>query len=66
MKRHKRDPASRAWNKGYQAGFIGRSRETCPHQAIPQRESWIEGWTLGQRDLTEGTLPVAGFHKRTF
>jgi ribosome modulation factor len=64
MKRHKRDPSNRAWNKGYQAGFIGRSRDSCPHQAISQRESWIDGWTIGQRELTEGTLPLAGFHKR--
>lgn len=64
MKRHKRDPSNRAWNKGYQAGFIGRSRDSCPHQALTQRESWIDGWTIGQRELAEGTLPLAGFHKR--
>lgn len=64
MKRHKRDPSNRAWNKGYQAGFIGRSRDACPHQALTQRESWIDGWTMGQRELSEGTLPLAGFHKR--
>ena len=66
MKRHKRDQTSRAWNRGYQAGFIGRSREACPHQATVPRESWIDGWKVGQRELTEGTVPVAGFHKRIF
>lgn len=64
MKRHKRDRTSRAWQKGYQAGLIGRSRDTCPHQIDAHRTSWIEGWEAGQADLSDGVHSVGGLHKR--
>ena len=63
-KRHKRDRTNRAWNRGYQAGIFGRSKEQCPHAAIAARESWLEGWMIGHRDHSDGALPVSGFHKR--
>ncbi|MEE4190242.1 MAG: ribosome modulation factor, partial [Halieaceae bacterium] len=33
MKRRKRDMNDRAYHKGYQAGLVGRSMDTCPHNA---------------------------------
>lgn len=64
MKRHKRDRVTRAWQKGYQAGLTGRSRDLCPHQAEAARSNWIEGWQAGQDDLNEGACSVGGLYKR--
>lgn len=64
MKRHKRDRTNRAWQRGYQAGLIGRSRDSCPHHIDAQRNSWVEGWEVGQADMADGALSVGGLHKR--
>lgn len=64
MKRHKRDRTSRAWQRGYQAGLVGRSRELCPHGQLTARSSWLDGWHEGHRDLEDGTIPLSGLHKR--
>ncbi|MEE4298987.1 MAG: ribosome modulation factor [Pseudomonadales bacterium] len=63
-KRSKRDRSTRAWHRGYQAGLIGRSQETCPHQGTAARSSWIEGWNEGHQDQTDGAVAIGGLHKR--
>lgn len=63
-KSHKRDRTTRAWNRGYQAGLFGRSREQCPHQADAARMSWLDGWANGQTDHADGADSLSGLHKR--
>jgi ribosome modulation factor len=55
MKRQKRDPSQRAYIKGYQLGFDGRSEDTCPHQSNSIfAHEWMKGWREGREDQTEG------------
>lgn len=63
-KRHKRDRTTRAWNRGYQAGLFGRSKELCPHQTLSARDSWLDGWANGHNDHADGAVPLSGIHKR--
>ena len=63
-KRSKRDRSSRAWQKGYQAGLIGRSFEKCPHQENAARQSWLDGWPVGHQDHSEGAMAIGGLHTR--
>lgn len=63
-KRSKRDRSTRAFQKGYQAGLIGRSQEKCPHQEAAVRNSWIEGWNEGHQDQADGAVAIGGLHKR--
>lgn len=64
QKRSKRDRTTRAWQRGYQAGLIGRSQDMCPHQEIGTRTSWIDGWTQGHQDHADGSMAIGGMHKR--
>ena len=64
QKRSKRDRTTRAWQRGYQAGLIGRSQDTCPHQEMGTRTSWIDGWTQGHQDQADGSMAIGGLHKR--
>ena len=55
MRRQKRDSSQRAFIKGYQAGFNGRNKSTCPHsdeKAIAQ--DWCNGWREGREDNWNG------------
>jgi len=55
MRRQKRDSSQRAFIKGYQAGFNGRNKSTCPHSdetAIAQ--DWCNGWREGREDNWDG------------
>ena len=51
MKRPKRNRIQRAFDKGYQLGLAGRSKENCPF-LTGQREA--SGWKAGARDETIG------------
>lgn len=59
MRRHKRDRVDRAWNKGYQAGIQGRSRDLCPFGNLQARSSWLNGWREGRTDNLQGFTGVA-------
>jgi len=50
MRRSKRDMLKRAFERGYQIGLSGRSRETCPHGTGPHKLSWLQGWREGRID----------------
>ena len=63
-KRSKRDRTTRAWQRGYKAGLIGRSQDQCPHQSPQPRSSWMDGWAAGHEDQTEGSVAIGGLHKR--
>ncbi|WP_163372753.1 ribosome modulation factor [Endozoicomonas acroporae] len=63
MKRLKRDKSDRAFNKGYQVGLSGRSRDICPHQEVDLRQSWLSGWREGRVDNWEGMTGISGLHR---
>jgi len=55
MKRQKRDPSQRAFLKGYQAGFDGRNKNSCPHHTTtPCAHDWYNGWREGHEDRLRG------------
>ena len=60
MKRHKRDMEERAWNRGYNIGVKGKSRELCPFSDINNRQYWIGGWRQGREDNWNGLTGIAG------
>lgn len=60
MKKQKRDPEQRAFNRGYIAGIKGRSKEVCP---LGHRQSWLAGWRVGRCDQWDGLMGVAGLHR---
>jgi len=63
MKRQKRDRASRAYIKGYNAGVGGRSKDSCPFTEAVARQTWLTGWREGRTDQWEGYTGVSGIHK---
>ena len=63
MRRQKRDMNDRAYHKGYQAGLVGRSMESCPHSSEQQRHNWISGWREGRSDNWDGYTGVSGVHR---
>lgn len=62
MLRQKRDKAERAFNKGYQVGRSGRSKDLCPHQESEARQQWLSGWREGRGDSWDGMTGIAGLH----
>ena len=55
MKTQKRNPSQRAFAKGYQVGFCGRSQDICPHSGnTPQSQEWVHGWQEGHADYLSG------------
>ena len=54
MKRFKRNRIQRAFDKGYQLGLAGRSRENCPFLTGLARIRWLDGWREGRSDWREG------------
>lgn len=63
MKRHKRDMSSRAFNKGYQIGRAGRSKDLCPFEQLDLRGQWMAGWREGREAFLEGYTGVAGLER---
>ncbi|AKP72495.1 ribosome modulation factor [Piscirickettsia salmonis] len=47
MQRQKRDPDSRAYQRGYRAGLLGQSQEVCPFHGNNRRNYWLTGWREG-------------------
>ncbi len=55
MKRCKRNPSQRIFNRGYQAGFASRSRSQCPYDpATETGQCWLNGWREGREDRSAG------------
>ena len=63
MRRSKRDMIKRAFERGYQMGLSGRSREICPHGKGPNQLSWLLGWREGRIDQWDGVTALTGRHK---
>ena len=63
MKRQKRNPAERAFQKGYMAGVNGRNKEQCPHEQEYMKQQWLSGWREGRTDQWDGYTGVSGLHK---
>lgn len=59
MKRQKRSKDDRAYNRGYNAGLDGKSREDCPFGTLQARTNWMGGWREGRTDFAHGMLGVA-------
>lgn len=60
MRRQKRDKTERAYTKGYRNGLSGRSKESCPHDELNQRQAWLTGWRKGWSDHVDGYTGVSG------
>ncbi|WP_461515783.1 ribosome modulation factor [Porticoccus sp.] len=55
MRRQKRDSSHRAFIKGYQAGYDGRNKASCPHSdETPLAQDWFNGWREGREDNWNG------------
>ena len=63
MKRQKRDMLTRAFEKGYQLGSKGRSRDLCPAVVGPTHQEWMNGWREGREDMWKGMSGVRGLHR---
>ena len=63
MRRQKRDMNDRAFQRGYQAGLVGRSMDTCPHAGESARQNWLSGWREGRSDNRAGYTGVSGVHR---
>ena len=63
MKKMKRDLSTRAFNRGYQIGNQGKSRDLCPHDNGDMRQHWLSGWREGRSDQWDGYTGVAGIHR---
>ncbi|MDX1805236.1 MAG: ribosome modulation factor [Alcanivorax sp.] len=59
MKRQKRNRDDRAYNRGYNAGLHGKSREDCPFGTLQGRSYWMSGWREGRTHQAQGYLGVA-------
>ena len=63
MKRSKRNRIKRAFEKGYQLGLAGRSKENCPFLTGLARIKWLEGWKEGRNDWREGLTDALTCYK---
>ncbi|PJE78291.1 Ribosome modulation factor [invertebrate metagenome] len=60
IKRQKRNKSARAFNKGYQSGLQGRSKDICPYgNPNDTRQSWLSGWREGRCDNWDGLTGVS-------
>lgn len=63
MRRQKRDPNERAFQKGYRAGVSGRTKDGCPHDEGEIRQQWMTGWREGRTDQWDGYTGVSGISR---
>jgi len=54
MRKKKRDMGERAFTRGYQAGYLGKSKDLCPHNVTSLRHEWLSGWREGRTDHSVG------------
>ena len=65
MRRSKRDMVKRAFERGYQMGLSGRSKDSCPHGKGPNQLSWLQGWREGRKEQWNGNNALTGSHQLT-
>ena len=65
MRRLKRDPMERAFQRGYQHGIHGKSRELCPFMQPAVRHAWMNGWREGRNDNWDGVVGSNAVHRLT-
>ena len=63
MRRSKRDMVKRAFERGYQMGLSGRSKDSCPHGEGPNQLSWLQGWREGRIEQWNGNNALTGSHQ---
>ena len=63
MRRLKRDPMERAFQRGYEHGVSGKSQDTCPFNNPSTRQNWINGWREGRADRWDGYTGISGVHR---
>lgn len=63
MRRLKRDPVERAFQRGYKYGIQGKSRDLCPFSQADARQAWLSGWREGRSDNWDGLVGTAGLHR---
>jgi len=55
MRRHKRDPSQRSFNRGYQAAIHDKPLSSNPfNDDNPQAFHWTRGWREGRHDHWDG------------
>lgn len=54
MKRQKRDPMDRAFERGYRIGLEGKSKSLCPNDEGAAHQEWMNGWRQGRDDNWNG------------
>jgi len=59
MKRQKRDRSSSLFNRGFQAGIGGKSRDNCPVSTSELRSHWMSGWREGREAHWDGLSGVS-------
>lgn len=59
MKRQKRDRSSSLFNRGFQAGLCGKSRDICPVTISDLRSYWMNGWRQGREAHWDGLSGVS-------
>ncbi|MGB0466562.1 MAG: ribosome modulation factor [Pontibacterium sp.] len=59
MKRQKRDRSSTLFNRGFNAGIDGKSRDNCPVNTLELRSHWMNGWREGREAHWNGQEGVS-------
>ncbi|WP_369685966.1 ribosome modulation factor [Balneatrix alpica] len=63
MRKQKRDSTQRHFNRGYQIGLAGKSRDLCPLNNMDERAVWMSGWRSGREAYWGGMSGVAALHR---
>ncbi|KAA0875764.1 ribosome modulation factor [Nitrincola tapanii] len=59
MRKQKRDRSTTLFNRGFNAGLTGKSREECPVQTTDLRSCWMSGWREGREAHWNGMSGVS-------
>ena len=62
MRSIKRNLDERFYNRGFEAGRAGRSRDICTMAQGPGRDAWLSGWRDGLTAACDGLTGVSGIH----
>lgn len=62
MKSQKRERFATLYNRGFQAGLGGKSKDTCPVQTTDLRSHWMSGWREGREAHWNGLEGVSAIH----
>ena len=63
MKRQKRNPMDKAYQRGFLAGLEGRSKTLCPKAEGAEHQEWMNGWRAGREDMWSGYHGASAVHK---